>query len=142
MSMQQHFVTFYSPGSFVAEETRQPIDAWSVPTALELSRSIVERYNSRPYGFRFSTRTRGDADLDSKVTATSPMHYIAGRVETIEEIEARNDPTESILRSNMRGNGWARVVVTESPWRHCGRLDAGDVVLNERGEAIHTEPTP
>ena len=110
--MQQHFVTFYSPGTFVAECTELPIASWDIELALTMSTTIHERYDATPYGFRFSTRARTAEDLDSTVTSRSPFYYIVGTVETVEQIEARNDPTEAILRSNMRNNGFKRVIVT------------------------------
>lgn len=66
--MKKHFVTFFSPGTFVSETSEKPIDSWDVDTAVEMSTQILERHGARPYGFRFSTRERGQEDLDSKVT--------------------------------------------------------------------------
>ena len=129
-----HFVTFYSPGSFVAEETTRPIDKWVPATALVMSRDIIERRNAKPYGFRFTTRTRGTADLDSKVTATSPMYYFGVKIETLAEVQAR-DPG-SILARNMECNDIARVVTTTSGYRASMPLKAGDVVLDADGEAV------
>lgn len=128
--MQKHFVTFYSPGTFVSETSTKEIDSWDVQVAQRMAASIEERYGAKPYGFRFSTRTRGPDDLDSTVTATSPTYYLPHcKVETLEEIEARNDPKESILRSNMRGNGYDRIVVTTEGWKWTQPLSANDVVL-------------
>lgn len=127
--MEQHFVTFYSPGTFTAEITTKPIDAWSVPVALEMMADIKERYGATPYGFQFSTRGRADDELDSKVIATGPMHYVNVKVETLVEIEARNDPKEEILRSNMRCNGWDRVATTTTGWKWTQPLREGDVIV-------------
>lgn len=63
-----HFVKFFSPGTFVAETTTEKIDAWSIATAVEMARTVKERYGARPYAFQFITRERGPDDLDSKVT--------------------------------------------------------------------------
>ena len=128
--MEAQFVTFYSPGTFFAETSTKPIDRWDVNKAVEMSKRIKERYNALPYGFRFTTRTRGDEDLDSKVAATSPMYHLGGRIETLEEVEARNDPKENILRSNMRGNGWDRIVVNDNSWRSTQPLEPNDIVLD------------
>jgi hypothetical protein len=128
--MQKHFVTFYSPGTFVAENSTKDIASWDVPAAQAMAGAIEERYGAKPYGFRFSTRTRGPDDLDSVVSATSPMYYLPHcKVETLEEVEARNDPKERILLSNMRGNGYDRIVVTTEGWKWTQPLSANDVVL-------------
>lgn len=129
--MQRHFVTFYSPGTFVAESSTEPIAAWDVDAAVEMAGKITERYGARPYGFRFTTRARGDGDLDSKVVATSPMHYIGGLVRTLEEVRAKADPKERILLSNMEGNGYARVWQTTKGWLWTQPLNDNDVVLPE-----------
>lgn len=128
--MKAHFVTFYSPGSFVAEDNTKPIDSWDVDKARKMAEAITERYGAIPYGFRFTTRSRGPDELDSKVTATSPFYYLPHcKVETLEEIARRDDPAESILRSNMRINGWDRVVTTTKGWKWTQPLDKDDVVL-------------
>lgn len=127
--MRANFVTFYSPGTFVAEQTTKPVDGWDVDTAIEMSRSIKERYGAVPYGFQFSTRARSDGDLDSKEIERSPMYYLGGRVETVEEVAARNDPKERILLQNMRCNGWNSIIINENSWRWTQPLNDGDVVL-------------
>jgi hypothetical protein len=128
--IQKHFVTFFSPGTFVSEESSQPIDSWDVDKAKEMAHQVVERYGATPYGFRFSTRSRGDADLDSKRSAESPFYHLGGKIETLKEVEARNDPKEDILRSNMRCNGYDRIVVNDNSYRSVHPLGETDVVLD------------
>lgn len=130
MEIKQHFVTFYSPGTFVHETNEEPIAFWDVDLAVEMAKRIVQRYNARPYGFRFSTRGRDSQDLDSKEIASSGMYYLGGKIQTIEEIEARNDPSERILRDNMRSNGWNRCLVNTNSWKWTSPLEDGDVVLD------------
>jgi len=136
----KHFVTFYSPGSFVFEETTQPIDSWDVREAFERSRTVLERYGARPFAFEFSTRERGDEDLDSKTVARSPRYYISGKIETREEVEARNDPKEEILRSNMRCNHIVAAVTCCSPYRSTHPFDDGAIVLDANGNEIARAP--
>lgn len=131
MEMQQHFVTFYSPGTFVAETTQKPIEAWNMDDAVAMAGNITERHSAKPYGFRFTTRGREAGDLDSKVIATSPMYYIGGKVETLEEVEARNSPDEEILRSNMRYNGYNRIWTTTNGWRWTQPLRVDDIVITD-----------
>ena len=126
---KQHFVTFYSPGTFLPENTSRPVKKWDVDAAVALSGEIDERHGARPFGFRFSTRGRGPDDLDSKQTAESPMYYLGGTVRTMAEVEADADPAEKILLSNMRCNNIARVVTNTNSWKHTAELRDGDVVL-------------
>lgn len=128
--MKKHFVRFYSPGTFVAETNELPIDAWNVNEAVKLASTIIQRYGARPYGFRFVTRERKDDELDSREVALSPQYFLGGTVETLEEIEARNDPADRILLSNMWGNGYAAVVTNDNSWRWTQPLQPDDVVLD------------
>ena len=128
--MKQHFVEFYSPGTFVAETTTKPIESWDIGQAVEMSKAIVERYRARPYSFRFITRERADDELDSHVSVKSGMYYLGGRIETREEVEARNDPNERILRDNMRANRYERIVVNDNSWRWTQPLNDDDMVLD------------
>ena len=102
--MEKHFVTFYSPGTFVAEESTKPIDSWDVKAAMKMARKVKERYNALPYGFRFTTRSRKADELDSKVTATSCLYWLGGKIETLAEVKARATEKDRILVSNMEGN--------------------------------------
>jgi hypothetical protein len=69
--------------------------------------------------FRFS-RSRGEDDFDSRETGRSGKYFLGGVIETLADVEARNSPNETILRSNMRNNGIARVIRSE-PDRNCWR---------------------
>jgi hypothetical protein len=129
--MKAHFVTFYSPGTFCAEESTQPMDSWDVAKAQNMADSISERYGATPYAFQFMTRSRGPDDLDSKVSDRSPMYFINCRVETLDEVIERDDPDESILRSNMKSNGWDRIAITTKGWKWTKPIGDDDVVLEE-----------
>ena len=126
---EKHFVIFFSPGTFVAEQTRQPIKSWSVPTAIKMSRDIKERHCATPYGFCFTTRARNDNELDSKEVKRSCMYYLGGEVMTLEQVEKRNDPKDRILISNMRGNGYEKIIINTNSWKWTQPLEEGDVVL-------------
>ena len=128
--MKQHFVTFYSPGTLFAEQSTKKIDSWDPDVAMEMARGIKERYGATPYGFRFSTRGRGPKDLDSSEIDRSPMYFLGGKIETIEEVRERNDPDERILLSNMEGNGYDRIIVNTNSWRVTQPFNDDDVLLD------------
>ncbi len=128
--MKKHFVCFYSPGTFVAETNEKPIDKWDVDKAVTMAGAIIQRYNARPYGFRFTTRERADDEWGSREVAAGPMYFLGGTVHTLAEIKARNDPTDRILISNMEINGYARVVTNDNSWRWTQPLNDDDVVLD------------
>ena len=125
--MEKHYVTFLSPGTLVAEESTREIDSWDVDAAVRMSTGIIERYNATPYGFYFTTRTRGEDDFEPKETDRSGTYFIDCEVKTVADLEG--DPANDILLSNMRANGWHEVVQTTKGWSWTQPLRAGDVVL-------------
>ncbi|MFZ2950934.1 MAG: hypothetical protein WA003_15780 [Desulfuromonadaceae bacterium] len=128
--MEKHFVVFSSPGSFMAEQTQKEIAAWDIETAKKMARGIKERHGALPYGFQFVTRERGEEDFDSKETKRSHMYYLGGRIWTLGELKARNDPKDSILISNMECNHWPRVIENNNSWKWTQPLQDLDVVLD------------
>lgn len=127
--MKKHFVTFYSPGTFVHEETTKPIAEWDTDLAMEMSKDITERHDSRPFCFVFSTRERGSEVLDSSEIKRSGRYYLGGTVETLEEVKRRATGDDRILISNMECNKWDRIITTETPWKMSQPLESDDVVL-------------
>lgn len=125
--MRKHFVEFLSPGTFVAETTVKAIDAHNVDAAVEMARSVTERYGARPYGFRFVTRERGENDFDSRETFRSGVYYLGGKLKTLSEVETMAGT--QILASNMRCNGWDRVIVNDNSWRWVQPFEESDVLL-------------
>lgn len=126
--MKKRFVTFYSPGTFVAEQTTKCVASWNIEKAVALLSGIEERYGARPYGFQFYTMKRGLRDFEPKETERSPMYYVNCRVQTLEDIEAEGRPA-SMLAQNMRTNGWDQVVTTKEGWSWSQPLREGDIVL-------------
>jgi len=125
-----HFVEFFSPGTFVSEVSRKPIESWDTGVALAMAANISERHNAKPYGFQFLTKFRNDDELDSREVARSPTYFFGVKIRTLAEVAAENDPNEEILHSNMRTNGWERVVTTTSGWKCTLPLGPEDVVLD------------
>lgn len=127
--MKKHFVTFYSPGTFVAEHSTKEIASWDIEAAKQMTRDIRERYNAAPYGFQFSTRERGDDDFDSKETARSPLYWLGGTIETLAEVKARATDKERTLVANMEGNGYDRIITNTNSWRWTMPFVEGQDVL-------------
>lgn len=130
MIIIKHFVTFESPGTFFAELTTREIDSWDVAQSASLAATITERYGARPYGFFFTTRTRGEEDFESHQTAHSAFYYLGGVVKTLAQLEEEADPKLAILRGNMQSNGWSEVIITDNSWRWTAVLHENDVILD------------
>lgn len=132
--MKKNFVQFFSPGTFVSETSTREIDIWDTSLAVKMSKEIKERHGSRPYGFRFIERERGDGDFDSHISGESGMYYLGGTVYTLEEIEKAGNPDQEILLANMKGNGWDRVICNKNSWEIWLPFLEGDVCLETTDE--------
>lgn len=139
MPMQQHYVRFFSPGTFFCEETVREIESWDVEKAVEMSHTVLERYNARPFAFVFTTNRREDNEMNSKEVKRSRKYHLGGEVETIEDVRRRNDPKERILLSNMECNGWKMIIHNNNSWKSTQPLEEGDVVLEYAPRPLPTE---
>ena len=128
--MKKHFVIFFSPGTFVAEQSQKPIGSWDTDKAIEMSHDIEERHSALPYGFCFITREREDNDLDSHEIKRSGIYFLGGEVLTLQDVKDRNEPKDRILISNMECNGYDRIVVNSNSWQWTQPLSDNDVVLS------------
>lgn len=151
MPTRKHFVTFLSPGTFVSEQTTKPIDAWDPVQAVAMSEKIVERHGAKPYGFYFTTclvadpisdGEGGTLDVQGKEVERSGTYYLGGKVESFDEVMARNDPDEVTMQRNMEWNDIQYVCVTTNGWKHRGRFDEKDVVVDAKGEIIERGDSP
>jgi hypothetical protein len=109
---QKHYVTFYSPGSFVSETTSKEIDVWSVDLAVRMAKEI-ERHRATPYGFTF--KTMESDGWSPKTVKESGMYYLGGRLLTLDDIPDTKE--NSILRDNMRFNNYEYVIENTNSWK-------------------------
>lgn len=149
--MKKEFVTFYSPGTFVSEYSQKPIETRDVRKAVEMAASISERYNAKPYAFDFTTRIVADPipdgyggtlNVEAKTIDTSGHYFLSGRLETVEDVERRRDHEDTILLSNMRGNGMWIVCVTNNGYRHVMAFKEQDFVVDHVGSIVHRGTDP
>lgn len=127
--MKKHFVDFYSPGTFVSEVDRKEINSWDIEAAQEMATSIIQRYNARPYGFRFVTMERLEDDFTPKEIEKSGIYYLGGMTYTLEELRDRNDPRNKNAIRNMEINGWERLIENKNSYSFMAPLLDGDTVL-------------
>jgi len=130
VTLIKEYVKFLSPGTIMAETNIHEIEERNVDLAIELARSIKQRYNARPYGFRFVTRAREDHEMDSKIINTSHMYYLGGEIQTIEQVRKNNLSSERILLSNMECNNWDRIIINNNSWKWTQPLKKDDIVLD------------
>jgi hypothetical protein len=142
---EKHYVIFHSPGTFFDETSSREIDSWDTKKAVEMSEQISERYDAKPYGFRFLTNREADPIKDQdgnemevapKKVKDSPMHFLGGKVETYKEIANRNLKDERILLSNMKSNRWWTVITNTNSYKTIRQFDGEDVVVDAKGDII------
>lgn len=152
---RQHFVVFYSPGTFFAEQTDRPVTEWNPTEATALAASVSERYGAAPYGFRFETRIVADPipdgeggalKVESRTVEQSGTYFLRARLETFDTIEARASSSEDILRDNMRCNGWPIVVVCDEAgghrWKSVQPFTETDFVVDAAGLIVKRGDDP
>ncbi len=138
--MHKHFVTFLCPGTLFSEDITKEIESWDIDKAIEISKDIMARHSSKPYGFYFSTKARNEDDLDSKVTSKSGMHYLGGEIFTLDQIKAKNDPSDKILISNMECNHWDRVIENRNSWKITLPFTDKDTLIEVKNHNEHSAP--
>ena len=150
-SIEQCFVCFSSPGTFVHETTERPIAKWDTVTACEMSRDITERYGAKPFGFTFSRCLVHDPISDGqggllnvqrKEIERSGMHFLGGTLLMLDELENANDPDMRTLRGNMRCNDWPIVIENRNSWRSIQPFDEGDKIVGDEGEILRSGDEP
>lgn len=149
---KQHFVTFLSPGTFYDETTKKPIGEWNTATAARMARDVLERYNAKPFGFQFSTAIvaepipdgdGGMLQVQPKEIARSGKYFLGGEIQSYDDVVSRKDETNSILISNMRGNGFWFVITNTNSWKSTTPFDEKDVVVNpDNGEIMERGDSP
>lgn len=137
--MRKHFVTFLSPGTFVAEQTTEEIASWDIEKAVVFASSITERHGAKPYGFYFTTclvaepisdGEGGKLDVAPKQVAKSGTHFLGGTLLTIDTIAERDRKDEKILLSNMRCNDWPIVVQNANSYLVTQPFREEDMIVN------------
>jgi hypothetical protein len=111
--MEKHFVTFYSPGTFVSETSTKEIAAWDADLAVSMARDIKERHAAKPYGFRFETQVSDG--WEPKTVRNSGMYYLGGRLLTIDDIPDTKE--NETLRWNMSINDIKTVIENTNSWK-------------------------
>jgi hypothetical protein len=102
--MDVTYIEFLYPGTFFAENSSQLVS----------SRTLPEVIPGQVTGYRFFTRQ--EAMVDGEKLVGQPKDYsdwtYFGKEHTAEEVQALDDDRFRVLKSNVRINGWQRVVQT------------------------------
>jgi len=144
---RKHTVTFYSPGTLFSEQSEKDIDSWDTKKAVEMAESITERYNAKPYAFVFRTYKTHDPvsdgeggflKVESKKEKESGYYFLGGKLETYDDVLARNLDSENILRSNMRGNEYWIVCINTNSFKSTMPFGEEDKIVDSSGVVIES----
>lgn len=148
---RKHKVTFYSPGTLFSEQSTKDIDSWDTKKAVEMAESIMERYNAKPYAFKFETwKTHapvsdgegGTLEVRPKLEKESGYYFLGGKLETYDDVLARNLDSENILRSNMRGNEYWIVCINTNSFKSTMPFGEDDKIVDASGTVIESGDDP
>jgi hypothetical protein len=145
--MRKHQVRFYSPGTLFSESSVYDIDSWNTFKAVEIAERVLERYNAKPYGFVFETLLvaedvsdgeGGTLKVEPKLVKKSGTYFLGGKLERYDDVVARNDKKESILRDNMRMNGYWIICINDNGWRATLPFTEEDCIVDASGKVIES----
>ena len=110
-SRQFTLVTFYTPGSFMPNESTKEVPG--LDTEQIAAMAPKNAYSFIVQEFIEKTTTVDGEDL-KKTEAAGQAHryYIGGKLYTVDELKAEfTDDSKSTLISNMEGNDWPKVIL-------------------------------
>lgn len=126
MAKKTTYVEFYFPGVM--------FDETSVKKVATRDTKDISVPNGA-FGFRFfdvMTTEENGVKMESDKLNESPMYYYGGRIMTLAVVQ-REVPDARILISNMRGNGYKRVIRCRTG--NFKPFQKGDVLIRERKRA-------
>lgn len=143
---RRHKVEFISPGTAFSEiSVREIQDRNDLLTAVEMSKTIVERYGARPYAFRFFTEIfhppiddgeGGLLNVEPKRIDVSEWFFLGGTILKYEDTVNKDNERLTNVMWNMRLNKEPLAVETTNGWTHVAFFGADDCVVSETAKII------
>lgn len=131
--MEKKFIVFTipEPGSPQPTKITMAAEEHSIELANKMADDLLQQVGIRPSGFHYTTRARGEEDLDSKEISKSPMYYFEGKTLTMDQVKELPEPKRTNMIYNMGAAKCDTVVVMEIKQEIGFPLKPGDVVLKE-----------
>lgn len=148
---KQHTVTFYSPGTLFSEQSEKDIDSWDIKEAIKMAEKVTERYNAKPYAFVFRTYKTHDPvsdgeggflQVESKKEKETGYYFLGGKLETYDDVVARNLDSESTLRSNMKFNEYWIICINTNSFKSTMPFGEDDKIVDASGVVIESGDDP
>lgn len=144
-------VVFYSPGTFFDETQEEFIDPPAIAEAVRKAKKITERHGAKPYAFSFKLMLVADPipdgfggtmNVEPKMIEQGGLHFIDGKLLTIDQILARRDTKDATMISNMTGNNYPIVCETRNSYKHVGVFGESDFVVSSNRELLERGDDP
>lgn len=151
MKIERHYVIFYSPGTFFTEMTGKSIEKWDVKTAVEMAKTVLERYNAKPYAFRFETFEEYETIIKNEVSfeakpkkiSMSGLYFLTGIVRSYDDVLTKKDLQEQILLSNMETReGMAYVIENRNSFLSTLPYEEDSKIVDWEGNVIDEGNSP
>lgn len=127
--MKKNYVEFFTPGSFFSESAAIEIENWNVDEVMDILKKYIKKGGTIPFGFKFFTKERKDAELDSHISESSCMYHLGGTIKTLEQVRNECNPENKILISNMVNNNYDKIIINYNSWVSVQPFECGDVLL-------------
>lgn len=99
--MLKHFVIFIISAKFGTDIIEREIESWDPKLACNLIKTLI----TYPLAFYFETKSCVNTESNYFVTEkTSNMFFINGVISSLQELQDRNNPEDSILISQLKQN--------------------------------------
>lgn len=104
---QVHFVIFLTSVKFGTRLVEREIECWDPKLACGLIKTLI----TYPLGFYFETKRCINTERSCLVTEkTSHMFFINGVISSLQELQDRNNPEDSILISQLKQNNVENII--------------------------------
>lgn len=143
--MLKHFVIFVISAKFGTTLVEREIDSWDPKLACGLIKTLI----TYPLGFYFETKHCLDIESNYFITEkTSLMFFINGIISSLQELQDRNNPEDSILISQLKQNNVENIITVNytqltqdnnllyKDKKYIERFCPGDAIIDSSGIII------
>ncbi|KQW72338.1 hypothetical protein [Ensifer sp. Root127] len=123
--MSTKHIRFLFDASFKSTEYVVETSSWDVEAAAGIAHRLTLERGVQPYAFWFESREPGHGP-EPKISGT---YYLGGKLQTLDELRAENDPSAVIMIHHLEARGIERVVTTNCPCLASFPFRDGDHIL-------------
>lgn len=118
------YVNIMSTGTFFTEQDKIKVKDKNLKNILKKVKTITQRHNAKPFGFRFE---------DGNGENASGIYYITGKVLKYDDIP---DDLPGFLKSNMRCNNWPICIENTNSYKFTCQFEPKDKIIDWDGNIL------